>query len=210
MTDKPIGNKQRSERAELIVQCLAELHQLSKLPRIGWVLAGVQNPESVATHCFETAVIARILTRFFDQEVDLGKVLTMALFHEAGEVRLTDLPRRAAPYVKPVKSQAEQAIVKDVLGGIDGSLLAILDEFHEGKTLEARLAEAAEELQIIFAALMYAKEQNGDITEYRQDADRFVSDGIDVADEIAAVIRAKLGGYLSDKPYWSIGYDRST
>jgi 5'-deoxynucleotidase YfbR-like HD superfamily hydrolase len=97
--------------AERIVECVAELHALTNLPRIGWVLAGVQDPERVAAHCWETAVIAYILARHLSEPVDIAKVLTMALFHEVGEVQLSDLPRRAARYLGQTKDRAVSEIV---------------------------------------------------------------------------------------------------
>ncbi|MEM9890963.1 MAG: HD domain-containing protein [Actinomycetota bacterium] len=187
---------------------MAELHSLSKLPRTGWLLAGVENAETVAIHCYETAIFAYLLSRQMDEEVDIGKVLLMALFHEVGETRLADLPRRAAPYIKEAKNDAEERIAADVLDGLADDLPEILHEFHERKTLEARLAEAAEELQIIFAAAMYAKESNGDMSEYRRDAAKYDSYGIESAEAVGAVVRDRIESYTSGKPYWEIGYRR--
>jgi putative hydrolase of HD superfamily len=195
--------------AERITECIAELHALTKLPRIGWVLAGVHDPERVATHCYETAVIACILSRYLSEPVDIGKVLTMALFHEVGEVRLTDLPRRAAPYVRQAKDEAESEVAEDVLGDVADDIRAIVAEFHDRKTIEARLTEAAEELQIIFAAMMYAKERNGDMSEYRRDAAKYDSYGLQIAEQVAAVVRDRLETYLGDHPYWELGYRRA-
>jgi putative hydrolase of HD superfamily len=195
--------------AERITECIAELHALTKLPRIGWVLAGVQDPERVAMHCYETAVIACILSRYVTAAVDIGKVLTMALFHEVGEVRLTDLPRRAAPYVREAKDRAESEITQDVLRGVADDIGAIVEEFHDRKSVEARLTEAAEELQIIFAAMMYAKERNGDMSEYRRDAAKYDSYGLDIAEQVAVVLRDRLERYLGDHPSWEIGYRRT-
>jgi 5'-deoxynucleotidase YfbR-like HD superfamily hydrolase len=194
--------------AERTLDCMAEMHTLTKLPRIGWILAGVPDPESVSDHCFETAIIAYMLAQYLDEPVDLGKVLTMALFHEVGEVRLTDLPRRSSPYVKGFKREAERMAAVDVLGELAPSVLPLLDEMHELKTLEARLAEAAEELQIIAAAMYYAKENRGDISEYRRDAARYDPLGIIPAKLVAEVVQRRLGEYLGDRPYWELGYRR--
>jgi putative hydrolase of HD superfamily len=172
-------------------------------------MAGVKDPESVSDHCFEAAMIALILARHVDEKVDIGRVLTMLLFHEVGEVRLNDLPRRAGPYLKE-KERAEEAITRDVLAGVADDLIEIIREFHEQTTPESRLAEAAEELQIIFSALMYAKEGIGDMSEYRNDVKKYRSLGVDMAARIADVIGGRLGEYLGDKPYWEIGYRRSS
>lgn len=194
--------------AERMLECMAELHQLTRLPRIGWVYAGVPNPESVADHCYETALIAYLLASRMDEDVDLAKVLLMVLFHEIGEVRITDMPRRSSPYVKGFKNNAEKAAAADIMGDIAPKLMPILDEMHDKKTLEARLAEAAEELQIISAALYYAKEGQGDMSEYRRDVAGYDSLGILPAAQIRDVIERRLSEYLGDKPYWEIGYRR--
>src|ERR1017187_4953683 len=116
----------------------------------------------------------------------------MLLFHEVGEVRLTDMPRRAAPYIKSGKNAAEVGIARDVLAGVAEKNCDILAEFHARETPEARLAEAAEELQIIFASLMYAKEGVGDMSEYRQDVAAYKDYGVGMAGEIARVIERRL------------------
>jgi putative hydrolase of HD superfamily len=195
--------------AERVLDCLTELHTLTRLPRIGWILAGVPEPESVSDHCFETAIIAYVLAQQIDRPVDLGKVLAMALFHEVGEVRITDLPRRSGPYVKNFKRDAERAAAVDVLDGVAESVLPLLEEMHALETLEARLVEAAEELQIVAAALSYAKENRGDMSEYRRDIAKYDHLGIEPARLVADVIERRLAGYLDNKPYWELGYRRA-
>lgn len=195
--------------AERVLDCMAELHTLTRLPRIGWILAGVPEPESVADHCFETAIIAYVLAQQLDEPVDLGKVLSMALFHEVGEVRITDLPRRSSPYVKKFKRAAEHEAAKDILDGVAESVLPLLDEMHALETVEARLVEAAEELQIIAAAMYYAKENRGDMSEYRRDVAKYDALGVEPAKLVSEVVERRLGEYLGSKPYWELGYRRA-
>lgn len=197
---------EKNKKALDILEIMCEMSSLSKMPRIGWVLAGVNNAESISDHCFETALLAYFLSKNIDQEVNMGKVLMMALFHEVGETRLSDLPRRAKPYVKKFKKESEKNISIDVLGDYAEEINTILDEFEEKRTLEARLTEAAEELQIIFKSLIYAKESNGDMSEYRQDVAAYDSLGIEMADAVSKIIGEKLNDYLGDKTYWEIGY----
>lgn len=201
-------NDTRSVDDHRLLDCFAELHNLVKLPRTGWIMAGVREPESVSDHCYEAALIAYTLARYVAEPIDMGKVLTMLLFHEVGETRLTDLPRRGSMYMKQAKGAAESQIAKDVIGDVAPELLEVLGEFHERVSLEARLAEACEELQILFAALMYAKERNGDLTEYRADVSKYNSYGIEIADKLASLIGEKLDEYLAGTKYWEIGYRR--
>lgn len=204
----PLNPPETAPSAERVLECMAELHNLVRMPRTGWIMAGVSDPESVGDHCFEASLIAYILARHVEVPIDLGRVLTMLLFHEAGESRLTDMPRRAAPYIKAGKDAAEEGITKDVLAGVADEIWEVLEEFHARETPEARIAEAAEELQIIFASLMYAKEGNGDMSEYRQDVAGYKSYGVGLAADVARVIERRLGEYLGDKPYWELGYRR--
>jgi putative hydrolases of HD superfamily len=194
--------------AEQVLTLFMELNALTKVKRAGWILAGIPDPESISDHCYETAVFAVILSEFIDQPVDLRKVMLMALFHEIGEVRLMDLPRRAGKYVKQAKKSAEHEIMLDVLNGMGRDIPALLEEMEAKETIEARLCEAAEELQIIFKALVYAKENRGDATEYRNDVAKYDALGIEPARQIAELIGTKLDGYLGSKPYWPIGYSR--
>ncbi len=191
-----------------IVDLMSEIHNLTRLPRTGWIMAGVNNAESVSDHCYEAAVISFILAEHLDIEVDHGRVIEMLLFHELGESRLTDLPRRGGKYIKAAKSDAERAIANDLLWGVSDRITGLLEEFHARETPEAQLAEASEELQIIFAALMYAKDRNGDMTEYVNDAAAYEDFGIGLAGAVADVIESKLGEYVGNRPYWSLGYSK--
>lgn len=194
--------------AERVLTLFMEMNALTKVKRAGWILAGIPDPESISDHCYETAVFAVILSEYVDEPVDLRKVMLMALFHEIGEVRLMDLPRRAAKYIKQPKKAAEHEIMLDVLDGMVREIPGLLEEMEQKTTIEARLCEAAEELQIIFKALVYAKENRGDASEYRNDVARYDSLGIAPAGEIAKLIGTKLDAYLGSKPYWPIGYSK--
>lgn len=194
--------------AERVLTLFMEMNALTKVKRAGWILAGIPDPESISDHCFETAIFAVILSEYVEEPVDLRKVLLMALFHEIGEVRLMDLPRRAGKYVKQAKKAAEHEIMLDVLDGMVSEIPELLEEMEQKKTIEARLCEAAEELQIIFKALVYAKENRGDASEYRNDVARYDSLGIAPAKDLAQLIGTKLETYLGSKPYWPIGYSR--
>ena len=47
--------------AEALVPVLAAAAALKRLPRAGWLLAGVLPAESVADHCYATGVTALLL-----------------------------------------------------------------------------------------------------------------------------------------------------
>ena len=71
---------------------LIELQRLKRLDRTGWTLRGLPNgTESVAAHSFGVTVAAMLLAdeiRARGTEVDLEKVLRMALLHDWAETRV--------------------------------------------------------------------------------------------------------------------------
>jgi putative hydrolase of HD superfamily len=193
---------------ERLLECCMELHALTKLRRTGWLLAGVPEAESVGDHCFEAAVFAILLSKQEEVDVDIGRVLQMLLFHEVAEARITDLPRRSKDYMSQAKRLGETEAAKDILSGVAEDIIDLLEEMHQKKTVEARLAEAAEELQIIFRSMVYAKECRGDMSEYRRDVENYDDFGFPTARLLANAIGEKLEQYLAGKPYWEIGYSK--
>jgi putative hydrolase of HD superfamily len=196
-------------QAEQLLRCLMELHSLSKIPRTGWILAGVTNPETVGEHSFETAIFAYVLAKHSNIPFNMEKAFLMALFHEVGEARITDLPRRSKDYIGKAKNPGERQAAIDILHGMSDEIVPLLDELHAKQSPEARLVEAAEELQIIFKAMVYAKENRGDMSEYMLDVKKYQSLGIDIAQILAKLVGEKLNGYLGQKPYWEVGYSKS-
>jgi len=188
------------------LELFLELSSLTRLSRTGWVLAGVPEPEKISDHCYETALFAYILSKYVEEKIDTSKVLLMALFHEVGETRLTDLPRRSKNYIGKAKRPAEREATMDVVDGVVEEVTQLLDELHDLSSPEARLVEAAEELQILFKAMVYAKENRGDMSEYRNDAEKYDSLGFDSAEQLAHLIEEKLNEYLGSKKYWKVGY----
>jgi putative hydrolase of HD superfamily len=130
------------------------------------------------------------------------------LFHEIAEARITDLPRRSKDYIGHAKKTGEAEAELDILYGVGDGIVELLEEMHAQQTVEARLAEAAEELQIIFRAMVYAKECRGDMSEYRRDVERYDDLGIAPARQVAEIVGEKLRQYLAGKPYWEIGYSK--
>ena len=66
------------------LEALLDLGALDALPRTGWLLRGVQPAESVAGHLLGVAHMALALAPRVDLPLDLGRVLAMAVLHDAG------------------------------------------------------------------------------------------------------------------------------
>ena len=113
--------------SEPLAALLDAANDLKRLPRTGWLLAGVPQPESVADHCFATTLLALALAESIntdpaahglDEALDVGRVLRVALLHDLAEALITDLPKRSAERLgEATKRAAEAAAFAEIVAG---------------------------------------------------------------------------------------------
>lgn len=201
------ASRPAEQDASGLLDLMAEVTLLTRLPRTGWLLAGVSDGESVTDHAFETAILAYVFAKSQPQAADAEKVLLMALFHDVAEARTSDLPKRAKPYFGDCKPAAEARIIDDILPEPLCEVAQHVAEMKRLETPEARIVDVAHGLQNCFKALVYAKENNGDMTEYLDEIAEIDCRGIRAAELLKARIEEKLRAYLGHRPAWRIGYD---
>ncbi len=73
-----------------IIKFLSELGKLKEMPRRGWVIRDIKNPESIADHTFRVAVMAWVLAVKKNYKLNLEKLLKIALVHDMCEVYAGD------------------------------------------------------------------------------------------------------------------------
>ncbi|MDZ7706995.1 MAG: HD domain-containing protein [Trueperaceae bacterium] len=79
---------------------LLNAYRLKDRPRTGWVLRGIDRPESVAGHTWGTALLCMLFAD--DAGVDRAEALEIALTHDLAEAEIGDLPSLADPALRPV------------------------------------------------------------------------------------------------------------
>lgn len=150
-----------------IIDTLVSLDPLADLPRTGWLLRGVRPCESIADHSFGVALVALMLTDALRAEgavVDGERVLRMALLHDAPEAKTGDVPM-------PVKTaEAERALdaidARLAEGLLPEELFRAWQEAEAGESLEARIVKAADKLQMMIKAHVYARQARGQLEEF--------------------------------------------
>ena len=100
-----------------LVRFFFNLSHLKQIYRRGWLERGVPSGrcESVAEHSFGVALLCMILAEEFFPELDLAKVLQLALLHDVGEIDPGDItPALEVP--ADVKSELEESCIRRVFG----------------------------------------------------------------------------------------------
>jgi len=140
---------------------LAFLHValgLKRVPRIGWLLRGLTDVESVAEHTWGVALLTLTLAQGIDAPLDREKALTIALLHDLPERLLSDIPTPALGHLPPgVKQAAEKTILAEMLSTLPDAtrLQEWWQEFEDGSSPEGRLVRDADRLEMLLQAHLY-------------------------------------------------------
>ncbi len=158
-----------------LLKTLIELERLKRLERTGWTLRGLPNgTESVASHSFGVGVTAMLLADVFVSrgiDVDVQKVLRMALLHDWAETRVGDMPRTAGDYFgKEVRKKAETSAFGDVVSELADAqtYLELYHDYEERKSLEARLVKVADVVDLLIEALALERAGYRGLSEFWQ------------------------------------------
>jgi putative hydrolase of HD superfamily len=128
-----------------MINLLFEVRILKDIVRSGYAFLG-SGKETIAEHSYMTAFICFAMARQ-DPDVDTQRILTMALVHDIPEARTGDLNYVEKRYTKADESKAVSHLTKGINFGDE--ITELIEEFNQGETREARLANDADQLSFI-------------------------------------------------------------
>jgi len=130
-----------------IANFLYEVGMLNRTPRSGFQFLG-SGEQSVAEHSLRTTYLAYVLG-MLDGTVNVGHMMKMALFHDFGEARVSDLNHVHQKYAERRQLEA----VKEVAAGLPfgEDIVAACTEQENKKTPEAILVKDADTLEWIIS-----------------------------------------------------------
>jgi putative hydrolases of HD superfamily len=128
-----------------ITEFLFETMFLKRTQRTGYQFLG-PGKESVAEHTFAVMCVAWTLAQL-TPEADQSRLLAMCLVHDFPESRMGDLNYVQKQYV----TANEKRAVADMIQGLPfgQAIEALIDDFNAGQTIEARLANDADQLAFL-------------------------------------------------------------
>ena len=152
---------------------LLPLLALDRLPRTGWLLAGVASPESVAAHSLGTALVVLALGPRLEPPIDVDRAVRLAVLHDAPEALLTDLPKSATECLPTgAKAEGERRAAERLLAPLSPLALAGFEEFRAQATREARFVRVCDQLHLGLRWLGYRREGARNLGEFRAGLER--------------------------------------
>ncbi|KAK8811426.1 hypothetical protein WA158_003160 [Blastocystis sp. Blastoise] len=141
-------------------------NDLKQLPRRGWVLRGVENPESVADHSWRVGMMSFLIVA---TDVDKIRCMKMGLVHDLAESIVGD--------ITPVDNVAEEdkhdreargflEIVSHLPKEVAEEISGLWHEYEDQKTLESHYVYDFDKLDMLIQAKDYEYQQNKDLEEF--------------------------------------------
>lgn len=163
-----------------VAALLDRANDLKRLPRMGWLLAGVAPVESVADHSFGVAFLSLLLADVINGAweieglagpLSVERTLRLALLHDLAESLLTDLPKRSSELIgSTAKHAAEEEAMSTLLALLPegDDYLALWQEYDATSTPEASLVKDADKLEMVHQALCYEARGQANLAEFWQ------------------------------------------
>ena len=194
------GTRRGEGPAAAIVATLARLHPLARVPRAGWLLRGVAEPESVASHCHAVALLTQLVCDAWPGSFDAARAVAMALVHDCAEVVTMDIPMPAGDAAfREAKSRTERMAIASLFDGTPTRAAELFEEFERAETPEARLVRGLDKVQMMIRAACYEREGHAALEDFWANGRNFEDYGIEAVRELFTEV-ARFAGRRIPRP----------
>lgn len=157
----PTDANAASSSSRAAIDFLTLTRSLKTTKRTGWVMSGVQNPESIADHMYRMSLMAMIAS-FSNESLDTNRCIKLALIHDLAEAKVGDITPHCGvsdeeKYKLELGTMEQiQSMLGPLLGGDE--ILDLWKEYEEGSTTEAKLLKDLDKIEMILQAQEYEAE----------------------------------------------------
>ncbi len=128
------------------------LGKFKDLKRSGWLMNNITDPESDAEHSFGVALLAMMLA---PESLDKKKCMELALIHDLAEIYVGDF----TPFDDIIPEQKDK-LEKDAAIKLSNemkweSLYALVEEYNNKQSLEAKFVSLVDKLETVMTACYY-------------------------------------------------------
>ncbi|KAG8232928.1 hypothetical protein J437_LFUL011037 [Ladona fulva] len=142
------------------LEFLSIIGRLKHTKRTGWVLRGVDDPETISGHMYRMAIMTFLLND--EDGLDKNRCLQLSLVHDMAESIVGDFTPKCGISALE-KHEKEMKAMKDLadLAGTSGeTFLELFKEFEEQNTPEAKFVKDLDRFDMILQAFEYEKKEN--------------------------------------------------
>lgn len=174
-----------------LLDLLLEIQNLDRIPRMGYLLSGIPDPESVSEHTWHVAFLVWVLSDRIP-DIDRLRSLEIAMVHDLAELRIGDLPRTASHYLpEGAKDAAEAAAIEEILAPLPMEMRLLWKEYQAGETREARLVKACDKLQMMLKVQVYESQGGAGLSRFWENPDNFPDGGFPLIEQIFRELRER-------------------
>ncbi len=146
---------------------LTSLLALDRLPRTGWLLSGVEDPETIAGHVVSTAHLVLALGPAVDPPLNVDRALALTIVHDSPEAWTGDLPKQVSMTLPPgMKRDLEARVADELLAGLSKTAWERHTEYAAGETRESLFVRVCDKLQLGVQLLAYRRAGLGELDEF--------------------------------------------
>jgi putative hydrolase of HD superfamily len=166
-----------------LVNFFNQVGKLKDMPRRGWLINNIKNPESIADHTFRASLMAWIIGS--KKKMNVERLLKTALIHDICEVYAGDITPYDSVLPKDAKKRKEfmktwprftekqkkklrekkykkekaalEKITKDLPGELKSEIMHLWLDYEKGLTKEGRFFKQADRLENFLQAMEYHK-----------------------------------------------------
>lgn len=159
-----------------LLEVFYEVNHLKQLFRQGWLRKIPRETcESVAEHTFGVAIIAWLLAEEHFSELDLEKVVKLALIHDIGEVYAGDMT--PADEITPdEKHRLEFDSLQKIFSKLPNGdrYIALWEEYDAGTSPEAWFVKQVDRLEMALQAEIYEQQSGANLQDFFNSASKAI------------------------------------
>jgi putative hydrolase of HD superfamily len=149
------------------LSALISLLALDRIPRTGWALAGVEDPETIAGHVLSTAHLVLALAPRVQPALDVDRAVALTVIHDSPEAWTGDLPKHASELLPHgAKRQLEARAADSLLSGLSQTARARHEEYAGGESRESSFVRLCDKLQLGIQLLVYRRAGRGGLDDF--------------------------------------------
>jgi len=161
-----------------VVGSYLQFSHLKHIYRTGWLEHGIplEKCESVADHTSGVAFLALTLAIAHFPELNMAKLLQMALIHDFGETEIGDLtPSHPLSYQARKEKELDFTSRFFSSGPFTGRFSGLLADFETKNSAEARFLKEVDALEMALQAIIYERALSIDLTDFFRSARTCIS-----------------------------------